>query len=131
MKTRCAESPALGMMIGQYGPEIQSLIHAATHMLRAAFNGATETFDPQAHVVGYSYGPGYKGLVATLILSKTGAKIGIPYASSLADAAHLLAGEGKVHRHVVIKNPAELKTPELKALREDALRAWKSRTSQS
>lgn len=55
---------------------------------------------------GYSYGPGDTGTVATLSLSKTGVKIGIPYGSSLPDPAHLLAGEGKFDRHVAIKDPA-------------------------
>jgi hypothetical protein len=114
--------------LGQYEPEIQNLIHAARGTLRVAFRGATETADPQAHLLGYSYGPGYKGTVATLILSKTGVKIGIPYGSFLPDPAHLLAGEGKVHRHVAIKNPTELRAPELKALLHNALIAWETRT---
>src|SRR5215831_924626 len=60
------------VLIGQYDPEIQRLIHAARRTLRLAFPGATETSDPQAHLLGYGYGPGYKETVATLILSKTG-----------------------------------------------------------
>ena len=128
MKPQAAASPELHILIGQYEPEIQRLIHAARRMLRGAFRGATETADRQAHLLGYGYGPGYKGTVATLILSKTGVKIGIPYGSSLPDPAHLLAGEGKVHRHVAIVDPAQLKAPGLKALLEDALRAWEIRT---
>ena len=127
-KSQGAELPELDMSIGHYEPEIQRLIHAARRTLRVAFRGATETSDPQAHCLGYSYGPGYKGTVATLILSKTGVKIGIPYGSSLPDPAHLLAGEGKVHRHLAINNPGELRAPELRALLQNALRAWETRT---
>ena len=116
------------VLIGQYDPEIQRLIHAARRTLRLAFPDTTETSDPQAHLLGYGYGPGYKGTVATLILSKTGVKIGIPYGSSLPDPAHLQAGEGKVHRHVAIKDRAELKAPELRVLLQNALRAWETRT---
>jgi len=90
-----AESLEPDILIGQYEPEIQRLIHAARRALRVAFRAAAETSDLQAHLLGYSYGPGYKGTVATLIPSKTGIKIGIPYGSSLPDPAHLLAGEGK------------------------------------
>jgi hypothetical protein len=114
--------------VGQYAPEIQKLIHAARGMMLEAFHGATETADPRAHLVGYSFGSGYTGTVATLILSKTGVKIGIPYGSSLPDPAHLLAGRGKVHRHVAIKNPVELRAPELKELLQNAFRAWETRT---
>ena len=128
MKPQGAESPDPDMLIGQYEPEIQRLIHAARRTLRVAFRGATETSDPQAHLLGYSYGPGYQGTVASLFLSKRGVKIGIPYGSSLLDPAHLLAGEGKVHRHVAIKDPAELEASELRALLQNALRAWETRT---
>src|SRR5215471_12597545 len=128
MKSQGTESPETEMLIGQYEPEIQKLIHAARRTLRVAFRGATETSDPRARLLGYSYGSGYKGTVATLILSKTGVKIGIPYGSSLPDPAHLLAGEGKVHRHVAINGPAELKAPDLTALLQNALRAWETRT---
>lgn len=118
------------MLIGQYEPEIQRLIHAARRTLCVVFRGAAESSDPQAHLLGYSYGPGYKGTVATLILSKTGVKIGIPYGSSLPDPDHLLAGEGKVHRHVAIKHTAELNAPGLRALLQNALKAWEIRTGQ-
>jgi len=128
MKPQGAESPEADILIGQYEPVIQRLIHAARRTLRVAFRGAAETSDPKAHLLAYSYGPGYKGTVATLILSKTGVKIGIPYGSSLPDPALLLAGEGKVHRHVAIKDPAELKTPELRALLQSTLSAWETRT---
>lgn len=130
MKPHHLESTDHDLLIGQYEPGIQRLIQSARRTLRSAFRGATETPDPQAHLLGYSYGPGYKGTVATLILSKTGVKIGVPYGASLPDPAHLLAGEGKVHRYVAIKDSAELKAPELRALLEEALRAWETRNGQ-
>ena len=128
MKPHRAGSAEADLLIGQYDPEIQKLIHAARHTLRVAFPGASETADQRARLLGYGYGPGYKGTVATLILSKTGVKIGIPFGSSLPDPTHLLAGAGKVHRHVAIEEPAELKAPALRTLLKKALSAWKRRT---
>jgi len=127
MKPHRAEPAEADRLIGQYDREIQGLVHAARRTLLVAFPGASEASDPQAHLLGYSYGPGYKGTVATLILSKTGVKIGIPYGASLPDPKHLLAGAGKVHRHVAIKNPAELKAPALRTLLKKALSAWETR----
>jgi hypothetical protein len=115
-------------VMAQYDPEIQKLINSARSLLRTAFPGATETADPKAKLLGYSYGPGYKGTVATLILSKTGVKIGIPYGASLPDPAGLLAGQGKVHRHVAVTTTAELKSSALKALLKASLSAWRQRT---
>jgi hypothetical protein len=128
MTPRNTSSAQVDMLIKQYDPEIQELINAARSTVRVAFPRAAETADLQARVLGYGYGPGYKGTVATLILSKTGVKIGIPYGASLRDPAHLLAGEGKVHRHVAVTEPAQLKSPALKALLRVALSAWRVRT---
>jgi|SRR5215471_8344958 len=121
-------SAEIDRLIDRYSPEVQRLINSARRILRTAFPGCAETADSKARLLGYSYGPGYKGTVATLILSKTGVKIGVPYGTSLKDPAHLLAGEGKVHRHVAVAEPAELKAPALKALLREALSAWKLRT---
>lgn len=128
MKSRSASSTQADRLVEQYDPEIQELIDAARSTLRAAFPGAAETSDAKARILGYSHGPGYKGMVATLILSKTGVKIGIPFGVSLRDPTHLLAGEGKVHRHVAVTEPAQLKAPALKALLKQALSAWRVRT---
>jgi hypothetical protein len=128
MKPQRAESAEADLLIERYDPEIQRLIQAARLTLHAAFPGARETPDLQAHLLGYGYGPGYKGTVATLILSKTGVKIGIPYGVTVQDPKHLLAGEGKVHRHIAIKVLEELKEPALRALLKNAFSAWKTRT---
>ncbi len=128
MKAASANSTQADTLMEQYDAEIRQLIHAARKLLLAAFPGTAETSDPKARLFGYSYGPGYKGTVATLILSKTGVKIGIPFGSTLPDPTHLLAGAGKVHRHVAVRKLAELKAPGLKALLKESLRAWRVRS---
>jgi hypothetical protein len=128
MKPNETGSTQIDVLIDRYTPEIQKLIHSARSSLQAAFPGCAETADLKARLLGYRYGPGYKGTVATLILSKTGVKIGIPYGASLKDPTRLLAGEGKVHRHVAVAEPADLRAPALKALLKEALTAWRLRT---
>jgi hypothetical protein len=95
MKPQRAASTEADMLIGQYDPEMQRVIHAARRTMHAAFPGATQTPDLRAHLLGYSYGPGYKGTVATLILSKTGVKIGIPYGASLQDPGICWPAQGR------------------------------------
>ena len=75
--------------------------------------------------------PGYKGCVCTLILSKTGVKLGIAYGAAMPDPKGLMRGAGKVHRHVALQNLADLKQPGVKALIKAALAAWKERTKAS
>ena len=110
-----------------YPPQVRGLVLAARDSLAAALPGSEETLDESARVIGYGYGPGYKGLVCTLILSQTGAKIGIAHGAALPDPKHLMEGKGKVHRHVPLQTTADLKQPGLTSLIKTALAAWKER----
>jgi hypothetical protein len=75
------------------------------------------------------YGPGYAGAVCTLILSQTGVKLGIVRGAELPDPKGLMAGEGKVHRHVQLRKPADLGRPGLAALLAAARKACHARLS--
>ena len=129
MKPNEAGSAQIDVLINQYGPEIQKRVNSTRRILRAAFPGCAETADSKARLLGYSYGPGYKGTVATLILMQKVRQMGVPYLASLKDPTNLLAGGGKVHRHVAVAEPADLKAPALKALLREAISAWKLRTA--
>jgi hypothetical protein len=48
-------------------------------------------------------------MVCTLILSKSGVKLGLVGGAALSDPYGLLAGTGKVHRHVQLRAPEDLK----------------------
>lgn len=98
-------------------------------MLLGVLPDAAEMFDESAKVIGYGYGPGYKGLVCTLILSRTGVKLGIIRGSELPDPKRLMQGRGKVHRHVELRTVADLNRPGLKPLLKTALAAWKERNT--
>src|SRR5262249_31622924 len=114
--------------LASYPGAICDLALAARRLLADAIPGAEETLDESAKIIGYGFGPGYKGVVCTLIFSRTGIKLGIPYGTALPDPHGLLRGAGKVHRHVVLQTPADLKQPGLRALVKGALAAWKDRT---
>jgi hypothetical protein len=86
-----------------------------------------ETADSSAPVIGYAYGPGYRGLVCTLILSKSGVKLGLARGSELPDPHGLLAGAGKVHRHVQLRVVSDLRRPGVSQLVKAAHAAWKAR----
>lgn len=64
----------------------------------------------------YSYARGYRGLVCTLILSKSEVKLGIPWGASFPDEHKLLRGAGKVHRHVPLKRIEDLQQPGIRDL---------------
>ena len=114
-----------------YPPEIAELAATARDFLLSLFPKLHEEVDPKAPYVFYSYGPGYKGLVCTLFLSKSAVKIGLVDGSDLPDPHHLLEGKGKVHKHVVLKSAADLKKAGLKQLVKDCEAHWKRSQSGS
>jgi hypothetical protein len=107
---------------------VQELVLAARDLMLASLPDAIEIPDAKAHLVGYGYGTRYKDIVATLIVGKTGVKMGLVQGAALPDPAGLLQGAGKVHRHVDIRTAAELGRPEMAALLEAALAAWRLRS---
>lgn len=123
--------PAVQKLVAQYPAATQALIAAARRTLAKAFPKAEETADLEARLLSYSHGPGYKGVVATLILSQDAVKIGIPFGATLPDPARLLAGAGKVHRHVAIASAVDLERPALARLLAANLAAWGRRAGGS
>lgn len=113
--------------LAAYPPEVRDVALAARRLLGGALPGATETLDDSARIIGYSYQPGYKGVVCTLILSRSGVKLGIVRGSEIPDPKRLMGGSGKVHRHVQLRSIADLKRPGLKPLLKAALAAWQER----
>ena len=119
-----------GQLAKRYPPTVQSLARDARELILDLMGGdAQETIDSSGPYAFYGYAPGYKGLVCSLILSKTGVKLGIANAATLADPLKLLEGAGKVHKHIPLETPADLKKPGLTPLLKSAIRAWQARNS--
>jgi hypothetical protein len=114
-------------LLAAYPTDVQALASAARRSLRTWLPNSEEVADPVAPVIGYGYGPGYKGLVCTLLVSKTGVKIGLARGAELADPHGLLGGSGKVHRYVQLRNAADLRNPDVRALVKATYAAWKQR----
>jgi hypothetical protein len=108
---------------------VRNLALKARELVLQTVPNAIEMIDRSARVIGYGYGSGYKDMICSLVMSKTGVKVGIARGTELPDPHHLLQGAGKVHRHVHLKTVADLKHPGLKQLLEAALAAWKQRTT--
>ncbi len=126
MTTR-SSSPA-SKLLARYPDDVQALAVEATQMIRRLLPGVEEGADPTAGLIAFGYGPGYKGMVCTLILSKTGVKIGLVRGSELDDPHGLLAGSGKVHRYIQMKSAADLRRPGVSALIKATYAAWRKRT---
>jgi len=117
----------LKTMLGRYPEEVQDLALAARALIQKVLPEVEETVDASAPVVGYGYGTGYKGSVCTLLLSKTGVKLGVAHGAALADPDHLLTGTGKVHRFVPLRTAGDLRNASLSRLLKAADQAARAR----
>ena len=84
--------------LARYPERVKDTARAARSLLESVLPDATESVDESAKLIGFGYGPGYKGVVCTLILSQNGVKLGIVRGAELPDPLHLLTGAGTVHR---------------------------------
>ena len=112
---------------GEYPEPVPVLARGLRKIVRAALPDAREELDRPGRVVGYSYGPGYAGLVCTIILSKTGVKLGIVGGAQIRDPAGLLEGSGKQHRYVAFSEASNLERPGIDRLLQTARTRWKER----
>jgi hypothetical protein len=110
---------------------VQELAFSSRQLALTALPGAIERTDETAKVVGYGYGSGYRDIVAALILSKTGVKIGLAQGASLPDPASLLHDTGKDHRYVEVRTLEQLRRAEVEQLLEAALSTWRRRVKEA
>jgi hypothetical protein len=122
-------TPDVKRLLEDLRPETRELVLALREVVLAVIPQATESVDVKARVLGYGYGPGYRDTVATLILSKGGAKLGLPYSAVWPDPRGLLEGAGKVHRHVQFGKLSDVRRPGIKSLLRASLAAWRERVA--
>src|SRR5262245_1373266 len=96
-------------------------------MIRSTLPDTPEIVDRKDRVIGYGFGSGYNDMICTIILSKTGVKLGIVRGAELPDPRGLLEGTGKVHRYVAFARAADVRKPGVKPLLKAAVAAWKRR----
>lgn len=114
------------IILGAFPPEVRELANTARSYLSNRLENSEEYPDFPARLIGYGYGPGYKDMICTLILSRQGVKIGFYKGATLPDPHQLLTGTGKVHRYVVVASPNDLNA-DLDELLVTALQAYRDR----
>lgn len=118
---------AADALLARCATPVAATAETARRRLLALLPGVTEEADAAANVVGYGFGPGYKHLICTLILSKKGVKLGFYKGAGLPDPHGLLAGSGKVHRYVELASPEAAEDVRLEALIHAAAVAYRAR----
>ena len=118
-------TPDWEQLLDAYPSGVQEIALKARQLIFSNIPTVVETVDKKARVIGYSLGKGYAGLICTIILSKTGVKLGLVGGASLPDPERLLEGSGKVHRYVRLAKPTDVAKPGVKSLLAGGVAAWK------
>ena len=84
MATSSKPPSAVAALLDPLSPEVRELALQVRGQVLATLPGATEIADAKARVIGYGYGAGYRGVVATIILSQKGVKLGLVNGAELA-----------------------------------------------
>jgi hypothetical protein len=71
--------------------------------------------------IGFGATTGYKGLVFVVSPHAKHVTLGLAGGASLPDPAGLMEGRGKVHRHIKMRESADLDRPELRELMAEAM----------
>ena len=79
------EAAAFEDLLARYPPDVQALAARTRELILESLPAVEETVDTSARLIAYGYGPGYKGMVCTLIPSQKGVKLGIYCGSELPD----------------------------------------------
>jgi hypothetical protein len=117
------------VILSKYNEEVLTLANKLRNLLLSQLSDIIEIPDLSANIIGYGYGSGYKDTICVIMPSKKGIKLGFYKGSELQDPEHLLAGSGKVHKHVEIGSSEDLENPALNTLIAEALKAYRTRKS--
>jgi hypothetical protein len=114
-----APNPDVQRLLDAQSPAIGALAGSLCSLILDLYPDAVVTVD--GGDVGFGATTGYKGLVFTVSPHAKHVTLGIAGGASLPDPAGLLEGSGKVHRHLKLREPADLDRPALRDLMTAAL----------
>jgi hypothetical protein len=106
-------------LLSSRDPQIAALARDLCKRILALYPDAVVSMD--GGDIGFGSGKGYKGLVFVVSPHSKHVNLGLAGGATLPDPAGLLEGSGKLHRHVKVRTPDDLKRPALRALMSAAL----------
>jgi len=107
-------SPEIEEWLARCSPAVAGLARDLCALVYEVLPDAVTTVDPD--LIGFGVAPGYRGVRFTVAAYREHVNLGVAYGADLPDPAGLLEGKGKVHRHLKIRNSAQLSQPALREL---------------
>ncbi|MEP7339864.1 MAG: hypothetical protein ABI977_19145 [Acidobacteriota bacterium] len=125
----------LASFIAKYTPEVGALAQAALAKMRTRLPGAIELVYDNYNALAIGFGPTERASDIIFSIALYPRWVSLFFAQdapSLPDPEKLLKGSGKIVRHIVLKDAADLDKPAIQALMAQALeRAGKPLDSSS
>lgn len=123
MKDESPEAQLAGF-IAKYTPEIGELAEVTLAKMRARLPGAVElVYDNyNALAIGFSPTERASDVIFSIALYPRWVSLFFMQATGLPDPQHLLKGNGKVVRHLVLKNATEVDSPAVQEIIAQALK---------
>jgi hypothetical protein len=114
-------------MLEAWPDDVRDRVVAVDKVLMERVPGQKREADPADRLIGYMLGSGYKGTLFTILVSKSGVKIGFSHGAKLQDPSGLLDGRGKVHRTFTVCSSEDVEQPAFLALVDAAYAAYQER----
>jgi hypothetical protein len=117
---------AVEELIAPYPVEVQLLVLATREMVLKMAPAAVEQVDAAAKLIGIGFGTRYVDMICSIMPAKGWVTLGIAYGTQLPDPHKILEGTGKVHRHVKLRDKAELEDAALRGVLRASIARAKS-----
>lgn len=124
-----ASKAEVDVFLANYPGPVREIAAELREMIFATLPEPIEMVDAKSRLIGYGFGTRHTDVVCSLIPSQGGVKLGLAYGASLSDPQKLLGGDGKVHRHMAFRTPADVRRPGVKPLLKAAFAAQQSRAA--
>ena len=118
---------ALAGFIAKFTPQVAAVADEALAKLRARLPGAVELVSDNSHALAIGFAPAEKAseVIFSIALSPRGVSLFFLQGAKLEDPKHLLRGDGKTARHLVLEDASDLEMPGVRALITAALETAK------
>ena len=118
----------LAGFLAKYNPEIAAVARAVLARMRARLPGATQMVYDNYNALVIGFGPNERASEAifSVVLYPKWVSFFFLQGAALADPGKVLKGAGRVVRHMVLKDAADLDQPAVRALMEQALKKAKT-----
>jgi hypothetical protein len=119
-------SSALDAFLAQYSREAREISLSLRNLILEVFPNTIEQVDPKSGIIAYGFTRNtYKGLVCAIQPHMKHVNLMFNKGTQLPDPSVLLAGSGKLARHIKFRSEAETQNPELRKLLEEAIELGK------